>query len=83
MTNQEAIEIINRENNPNDKEVWDTFPEYREALDMAIKALTALDKIREEIEAIIGEHNFDDYDFCSGLICARNIIDKYTKGVEE
>lgn len=40
MTNQEAIEIINRENNPNDKEVWDTFPEYREALDMAIKAST-------------------------------------------
>ena len=36
-----------------------------------------LDKIRAEIEAIIGEHNWDDYDFCSGLICARKIIDKY------
>lgn len=36
-----------------------------------------LDKIRAEIEAIIGEHNLDDYDFCSGLICARKIIDKY------
>lgn len=36
-----------------------------------------LDKIRAEIEQIIGEHNLDDYDFCSGLICARKIIDKY------
>ena len=36
-----------------------------------------LDKIRTEIETIIGEHNLDDYDFCSGLICARKIIDKY------
>ena len=36
-----------------------------------------LDKIRAEIQAIIGEHNLDDYDFCSGLIVARKIIDKY------
>lgn len=36
-----------------------------------------LDKIRAEIETIIGEHNLDDYDFCSGLIRARKIIDKY------
>lgn len=35
MTNEEAIEIINRENDPNDKKVWELFPEYREALDMA------------------------------------------------
>ena len=40
MTNEEAIEIINRENNPNDKKVWELFPEYREALDMAIQALS-------------------------------------------
>jgi len=39
-----------------------------------------LDKIRAEIEEIIGEHNLDDYDFCSGLICARKIIDKYIGG---
>ena len=38
-----------------------------------------LDKIRAEIVAKIDEHNLDDYDFCSGLICARNIIDKYRK----
>lgn len=36
-----------------------------------------LNKIRTEIEQIIGERNLDDYDFCSGLICARKIIDKY------
>ncbi len=36
-----------------------------------------LDTLKEEIEAITGEHNLDDYDFCSGLICARKIIDKY------
>ena len=42
-----------------------------------------LDKIRAEIQAIIGEHNLDDYDFCSGLIVARKIIDKYKKESEE
>ena len=40
MTREEAIEIINRENDPNDKKVWELFPEYREALDMAIQALS-------------------------------------------
>ena len=40
MTREEAIEIINRENDPNDTKVWEVFPEYREALDMAIKALS-------------------------------------------
>ena len=43
----------------------------------------ALNKIRAEIEQIIGERNLDDYDFCSGLICARNIIDKYKSESEE
>lgn len=45
--------------------------------------LAVLGKIRAEIEAIIGEHNWDDYDFCSGLICARKIIDKYKAESEE
>lgn len=40
---QEAIEIINRENDPNDKKVWEVFPEYREALDMSITALNIID----------------------------------------
>jgi len=35
-----------------------------------------LEKIRAEIEAIVGENSLDDYDFCSGLIVARKIIDK-------
>ena len=39
-------------------------------------------KIRAEIEQIVGERNLDDYDFCSGLICARNIIDKYKEESE-
>ena len=58
----------------------------QKSLDMAIKALEqepVLDKIRVEIEAIIGEHNWDDYDFCSGLICARKIIDKYKAETED
>ena len=42
-----------------------------------------LDKISAEIEQIIGERNLDDYDFCSGLILARNIIDKYKAESEE
>lgn len=42
-----------------------------------------LDKIRAEIETIIGERNLDDYDFCSGLICARKILDKYKTESEE
>lgn len=42
-----------------------------------------LDKIRAEIEQLIGERNLDDYDFCSGLICARKIIDKYKAESED
>ena len=89
MTNQEAIEIINRENNPNDKEVWDTFPEYREALDMAINALSAIDDIKAEIDAQIDLHDtpFEiddgmDSSFCDGLNKAKEIIDKHMKGIE-
>ena len=39
MTREEAIKIINRENDPNNVEVWEVSPEYREALDMAINIL--------------------------------------------
>ena len=45
--------------------------------------MTTLEKIRAEIETIIGERNLDDYDFCSGLICARKIIDKYAEQESE
>lgn len=44
MSIEEAIEIINRENDPNDKELWKVFPEVREALDMAIQALRDKEK---------------------------------------
>jgi len=52
-------------------------------LDGYEKGIEVLDKIRAEIEQIIGEHNLDDYDFCSGLICARKIIDKYKAETEK
>lgn len=45
--------------------------------------MQVLDKIRAEIEKIVGERTLDDYDFCSGLIRARNIIDKYRNESEE
>ena len=60
--------------------------DFNEILDLAMKALeqeSVIDKIRAEIESIIGEHNWDDYDFCSGLICARKILDKYKAESEE
>ena len=57
-----------------------TLGEYEEMtkpLDREVEQEPILDKIRAEIEQIIGEHNLDDYDFCSGLIVARRLIDKY------
>lgn len=53
------------------------FKRYLKEMGFEIEQEPILDKIRAEIEQIIGERNLDDYDFCSGLICARNIIDKY------
>ena len=52
---------------------WQSLPEPYKALEQE----NVLDKIITEIEVIIGERNWDDYDFCSGLICARKIINKY------
>lgn len=54
--------------------------EYCEAIRKGTPLDEVLDKIRAEIEAIIGEKGMDDYDYCSGLICARKIIDKYKAG---
>ena len=51
MTREEAIEIINRENDPIDKEVWEVFPEYKEALNMAKDALYKLEQIDQIINA--------------------------------
>ena len=55
----------------------------KESFEYLKERASALDKIRAEIEAIIGESNLDDYDFCSGLICARNILDKYKAESED
>lgn len=46
MTREEAVEIIKREIEP----VSDIFPEVREALDMAVKALEEQPKTGEWIE---------------------------------
>lgn len=80
MTKEKAVEILKQRKCCRECVANCTCEECDKAFDMAIKLLEqepAIDKIRAEIEAIIGEHNLDDYDFCSGLICARNIIDKY------
>lgn len=45
-----------------------------------------LDKVkqaREEIDAQCGSKGLDDYDYCSGLIFARNILDKLIAESEE
>lgn len=55
---------------------------YDDAIRNGTPLNEVLDKIRAEIEALIGEYNIDDYDFCTGLICARRIIDKYRKEQE-
>lgn len=43
-----------------------------------VKAIP-LDKVkqaREDIDAQCGRRGLDDYDYCSGLIFARNVLDK-------
>ena len=40
------------------------------------ECLNKVKQAREEIDSIVGSKGFDDYDYCSGLICARNILDK-------
>ena len=47
-----------------------------------VTPLTKIDKIRDEIETQLRKHYYDNCDFCDGLICARQIIDKY-KAEEE
>lgn len=82
MLHEEVEKYINLSG---DKEAWQNTPVCRIGgyLDGYDRGLEVLDEIRSEIEQIIGEHNLDDYDFCSGLICARNIIDKHKAESEE
>lgn len=69
------------------KGIWDDQIEFKKKAEVVISQLRAdrdrlektIAEIRAEIETIIGEHDLDDYDFCSGLIVARKIIDKHTK----
>ena len=77
MTNQEASFILANI----DRAEFDDTTNY--ALDMAIFALTALDKIRNEIQYLLPPTNVD-LKYYDGYVDARNqiveIIDKYTKG---
>lgn len=54
----------------------------KEALDMAIKALTALDKIYAELERSMKDYETDLMHFIP-LLCVKETLDKYTKGESE
>ena len=88
MTREEAynrIDAIIAKYEVDDEYVTITNLNDYEALRIARKTLEQepiLDKIKAEIEAIIGEHRMEDYDFCSGLIVARKIIDKHKESEE-
>lgn len=45
--------------------------------------LAKVKQAREEIDAQCGCKGLDDYDYCSGLIFARNILDKLIAESEE
>jgi hypothetical protein len=78
MTRKEAIEIINRENDSNDKKVWELFPKCREALDMAIQALSQEPKVLNTIDFAIDASNGDTnyfVGFRNGLRYAKSLID--------
>ena len=47
------------------------------------QANAVIGDIKTEIEEVCGSYGWDDYDFCSGLIMARKIIDKHTKAEME
>ena len=49
----------------------------------ALDTVDAIEDIKTEIEEVCGSYGWDDYDFCSGLIMARKIIDKHTKAEME
>lgn len=82
MTNGELfiVENPNIEFKLNGSCVWiyfDGVNHYTMPISWWEQEISLFDKIRAEIEQRIGELNLDDYDFCSGLIWARNLIDKY------
>lgn len=71
MTREEAIEIINRENDPDEKIVWKVFPEYRETLDMAIQALSQEPTVQDkQAESEKYQKAFDD-GYANGYAQAR------------
>lgn len=53
------------------------------AIDVAIQSLEAWEKVLQEISDECGDRSWDDFDFCSGLIRAKRIVEKHLKEVEE
>lgn len=78
MTKEEAIEIINRENDPNDTKVWEVFPEYREALDMAIQALEQMLEVTSTMQT--GQFDYVPIRETKGISCTEC---KYFKITQE
>ena len=75
-TSKEAIQYL--------KHAETTIGQTAEALEMAIKVLEqgdVLDKIRAEIVARLDEYK-GDVGYCRGLVCAKNLIDKYRESEE-
>lgn len=73
MMREEAIEIINRENDPNDTKVWEVFPEYREALDMAIQALEQNERAEEWYKLFVKK--LDEQEPCDDAISRQAYAD--------
>lgn len=67
----ELIKALQYDRNQYEKGKADTLEQIKQA--------------REEIDAQCGRKGLDDYDYCSGLIFARNVLDKLieSEGVNE
>ena len=80
MTNQEASKII--QDGLDDMSIDYVDNEQYQALQVAISALTALDKIYAELERLMKDYETDLMHFIP-LLCVKETLDKYTKGEEE
>ena len=69
-----AIEALEQE----PKSEWEQDHEILKAYSDGYEK--ALEDIRAEIDAECGSKQWDDYDYCSGLITAKRIIDKHING---
>ena len=83
MTNQEAIDILRADIGLDRQGITYCHDELGiEALDMAIKVLTGLDKIYAELERSMKDYETDLVHFIP-LLCVKEMLDKYTNGESE